>query len=397
MNNLQFIRGQGGVPKSLPGEDHISGFAMFIPEAESLPTPESGIDGFDTDDRIKPISTIETAESYGIKADATSWYTKVLHYHLSEAFRINPGISLYVGIFNIPASGFDFSEIKEIQNYAQGRIRQMAVWAPNDLASTDITSLQGHADTLRDQAKPVQILYGCTVSDISDLDDMRSAGTSRVSPVISQDGEGRGAELYEDAENTSTNSITHIGMFIGFLSLAKVHESIGWVQKFNSGVSLPAFADGTLLRDLDPAAIETLDANGYLFLVTYPGIGGSYPNDSHTLDEITSDYAFIEANRTMDKAERGIRTYLTPYLGAPLYVNPETGNLRIDTVKFLETLAGKQLEDMEAAGELSGYTVEVDPEQNVLSTSTVEFVIKPVQVGVMRKMKIKIGYTTKTA
>jgi len=370
---------------------------MFIPEAESLPTPESGIDGFDTDDRIKPISTIETAESYGIKADATSWYTKVLHYHLSEAFRINPGISLYVGIFNIPASGFDFSEIKEIQNYAQGRIRQMAVWAPNDLASTDITSLQGHADTLRDQAKPVQILYGCTVSDISDLDDMRSAGTSRVSPVISQDGEGRGAELYEDAENTSTNSITHIGMFIGFLSLAKVHESIGWVQKFNSGVSLPAFADGTLLRDLDPAAIETLDANGYLFLVTYPGIGGSYPNDSHTLDEITSDYAFIEANRTMDKAERGIRTYLTPYLGAPLYVNPETGNLRIDTVKFLETLAGKQLEDMEAAGELSGYTVEVDPEQNVLSTSTVEFVIKPVQVGVMRKMKIKIGYTTKTA
>jgi len=397
MNNLQFIRGQGGVPKTLPGKDHISGFAMFIPEAESLPTPESGIDGFDTDDRIKPISTIETAESYGIKADATSWYTKVLHYHLSEAFRINPGISLYVGIFNIPASGFDFSEIKEIQNYAQGRIRQMAVWAPNDLASTDITSLQGHADTLRAQAKPVQILYACTVSDISDLDDMRSAGTSRVSPVISQDGEGRGAELYGDAENTSTNSITHIGMFIGFLSLAKVHESIGWVQKFNSGVSLPAFADGTLLRDLDPAAIETLDANGYLFLVTYPGIGGSYPNDSHTLDEITSDYAFIEANRTMDKAERGIRTYLTPYLGAPLYVNPETGNLRIDTVKFLETLAGKQLEDMEAAGELSGYTVEVDPEQNVLSTSTVEFVIKPVQVGVMRKMKIKIGYTTKTA
>lgn len=397
MNNLQFIRGQGGVPKSLPGEDHISGFAMFIPDAEALPTPESGIDGFDTENRIKPISTIETAESYGIKVDAASWYTKVLHYHLSEAFRINPGISLYVGIFHIPASEFDFSEIKEIQNYAQGRIRQMAVWAPNELAGTDITALQGHADTLRAQAKPLQILYGCTVSDISALTDMRSAGTSRVSPVISQDGEGRGADLYEDSGNTSTYSITHIGMFIGFLSLAKVHESIGWVQKFNSGVSLPAFADGTLLRDLDPAAIETLDANGYLFLVTYPGIGGSYPNDSHTLDEITSDYAFIEANRTMDKAERGIRTYLTPYLGAPLYVNPETGNLRIDTVKFLETLAGKQLEDMEAAGELSGYTVEVDSEQNVLSTSTVEFVIKPVQVGVMRKMKIKIGYTTKTA
>jgi hypothetical protein len=397
MNDLQFIRGQGEVPKALPGEDHISGFAMFIPEAELLPTPESGIDGFDTENRIKPISSIETAESYGIKADASSWFIKVLYYHLSEIFRINPGISLYVGIFNIPATGFDFSEIKEIQNYAQGRIHQMAVWTPNALAGADITTLQGHADTLHEQAIPVQILYGCTISDISALTNMRSAGTSRVSLVISQDGEGRGADLYKDPGNTGTNSVTHIGMFLGFLSLAQVHESIGWVQKFNSGVSLPAFADGTLLRDLDQAVIETLDADGYLFLVTYPGIGGSYPNDSHTLDEVTSDYAFIEANRTMDKAERGIRTYLTPYLGSPLYVNPETGNLRIDTVKFLETLAGKQLEDMEAAGELSGFTVEIDPEQNVLLTSAVEFVIKSVQVGVMRKMKVKIGYTTKTA
>lgn len=398
MNELQFIRGQGGVPKSLPGEDHISGFVMLLPFGEPLPTPEPGVDGFTGENPVKPISTIETAESYGIKSDASNWYIKGLHYHLSEAFRINPGISLYVGIFELSGTGSDdFSEIKEVQSYAQGRIRQMGVWAPSKPLSTSaITLLQGHADTMHSQATPVQILYGATVSNLASLDNMRSSGTSRVSLVISQDGEGRGADLYADPANTDSQSVTHIGMFIGFLSLAKVHESIGWVQKFNSGLALPAFGDGTLLRDLDPAVIETLDANGYLFLVTYPGIGGSYPNDSHTLDEITSDYAFIEANRTMDKAERGIRTYLTPYLGAPLYVDPESGKLRTDTVKFLETLAGKQLEDMEAAGELSGYIVEIDPEQNVLSTSTVEFVIKQVQVGVMRKAKIKIGYTTKT-
>ena len=47
---------------------------------------------------------------------------------------------------------------------------------------------------------------------------------------------------------------------------------------------------------------------------------------------------------------------------------------------------------MEKAGELSGYEASIDPEQDVLSTSTVEVVIKNVPVGVIRKMKVKIGY-----
>lgn len=49
---------------------------------------------------------------------------------------------------------------------------------------------------------------------------------------------------------------------------------------------------------------------------------------------------------------------------------------------------------MERAGELSGFAVEIDPEQNILANSTLEFVIKNVAVGVMRHIKVKIGYTT---
>lgn len=113
------------------------------------------------------------------------------------------------------------------------------------------------------------------------------------------------------------------------------------------------------------------------------------------MDLATGDYAFIEAMRTIDKAVRGVRTYLTPYIASPLYVNAETGELTADTCAYLEQLAGRQLEDMERAGELSGYVVEIDPKQNVLATSTVEFVIKQVGVGVMRKISVKIGFTTK--
>ena len=75
-----------------------------------------------------------------------------------------------------------------------------------------------------------------------------------------------------------------------------------------------------------------------------------------------------------------------------MYIDANTGKLQSYTVAYLETVANKALEDMEKAGELSGYEAKIDPEQDVLSTSTVEVVIKNVPVGVIRKMKVKIGY-----
>ena len=97
----------------------------------------------------------------------------------------------------------------------------------------------------------------------------------------------------------------------------------------------------------------------------------------------------------MDKATRGIRKKLLPYLNAPLYVDAQSGKLRADNVAHLEALAGEALEDMEKAGELSGFVASIDPDQDLLSTSQLEVVIKNVPVGVMRNVIIKIGYTTK--
>jgi hypothetical protein len=89
---------------------------------------------------------------------------------------------------------------------------------------------------------------------------------------------------------------------------------------------------------------------------------------------------------------RGVRTYLIPELGGNIYIDAETGKMQAYSVSHLETTANKALEDMEKAGELSGYKVEIDPEQDVLSTSEVEIVIRQVAVGVMRKIKVKIGF-----
>lgn len=387
MNKLNIERQNGNIPKSIAGEDHISGFIAYMSEAE-LPLAFA-------EEHIQAVSTIDKAESLGITLDSTNWSIKVLHYHLTEIFRVNPAISLYLGLFAKPESNnYTFAEIKTVQNYAEGRIRQMGIWCGDKtFTAEDLTAIQGIADALDEVNAPLSILYAPKVERVASLPtNVAGANQCRVSVVIGQAGSGTAAELYADTDNISKTSVSCIGVILGLLSSAAVHQSISWVKQFPAGISMPAFSDGTLYRDLDKVLIEQLDTARYIFLVTHVGQSGSYVNDSHTMDDAISDYAMIESVRTMDKAVRGIRTYLIPELGGNIYIDAETGKMQSYSVSHLEMTANKALEDMEKAGELSGYTVEIDPEQDVLSTNSVEIVIKQVPVGVMRKINVKIGF-----
>ncbi|WP_289634514.1 DUF2586 family protein [uncultured Duncaniella sp.] len=385
--SLNIQRQNGNVPKSLPGEDHITGFVAYLPAAD-IPA------AFETE-HVQPLSTIDAAEAAGIKEDAASWGVRVLHYQLSELYRINPAVSLYVAIFEKPQGGSQtFAEIKTVQNFAAGRIRQIGVWCGDrTLSGDDLTALQGVADALAEEEAELSIVYAPKVSTLSTMPvNLAGENKSRVSVVIGQAGSGKGAELFNDKTNTGKASVSGLGVVMGLLSSAKVHQCIAWIKEFPTGVSLPAFGDGTLLRDVDKALLETLDTARYLFFVTHTGQAGSYMNDSHTMDSAISDYAAIESVRSMDKAVRGIRTYVKPELGSNVYVDPSSGQLASYTVAHLETVANQALETMERAGELSGYKVEIDPAQDVASTSLVEFVIKNVAVPVMRHVRIKIGF-----
>ena len=387
MQSIKFQRTNGNIPKTLAGQDHISGFVAYV---TTLPT------GFSESARIQPCSSIETAEKLGITNDeGAAWEIRMLHYHLSEVYRLNPGISLYVGLFSKPTgSNYTFSEIKTMQNYAGGALRQVAVWCGHkELAAGDLTALQGIATYLQEYDRPLSIGYAPKVTAVTSMTaSLAGAGKCNVSVIIGQAGKGVGADLYTDAANTGKSSVSGVGVWLGITSKAAVHQSIASVENFPTGVDLPAFGDGTLLRDLDTAIVESLDTSRFLFFVTYDGYADSYFNDSHTMDDATSDYAMIENVRTMDKAVRGIRKALLPKLGGTLYVDAETGQLASYEVEYLTTIANKPLEDMQKAGELSGLKVEIDPNQDVLSTSELEFVITQVGVGVLRRIKCKIGF-----
>ncbi len=385
--SLKILRENGNVPKSLPGEDHITGLVSYMAATDIPDTFKTG--------RVQALSTIDAAESAGITADAESWAVRVLHYHLSEIYRLNPAVSLYVAIFEKPqGESQTFAELKTVQNFAAGRIRQIGVWCGDrTLSGDDLTALQGVADALAGEEAELSVVYAPKVGTLNTMPvNLAGENKSRVSVVIGQAGSGKGAELYNDKTNTGKASVSGLGVVMGLLSSAKVHQSIAWIKEFPTGVSLPAFGDGTLLRDVDKALLETLDTARYLFFVTHIGQAGSYMNDSHTMDSAISDYAAIESVRTMDKAVRGIRTYVKPELGGNVYVDASTGQLASYTVAHLETVANQALEAMERAGELSGYKVEIDPAQDVAGSGTVEIVIKNVAVPVMRHVRIKIGF-----
>lgn len=382
--SLTIVRQNGNVPKSQNGQDHVSGFVAYLLEAD-IPAAFKA-------EPVQAVSTIDKAEELGITADATAWSVKMLHYQLEEVFRINPSITLYVGLFSKPES-MTFQEMKKVQNYAEGAIRQMAIWNGDTAPTADnIVKLEAVADSLDTENAPLSTLYAPLVSNYKNLPSNLATNNPRVSVVIAQAGSGTGAELYKSKDNKTKATVSAIGVALGTLSKAAVHQCIAWVKNFPSGISMPALGDGTLVRTIDKGELEKLDTNRYLFLNNVVGVAGSYWNDSHTMDSPTSDYAAIESVRTMDKAVRGIRTYLTPELGGNVYIDPNTGKLQSYTVSHLETTANIPLEEMEKAGELSGYKAEIDAEQDVLSTNTIEVTIKNVPVGVVRKFKVKIGF-----
>lgn len=316
----------------------------------------------------------------------------VWHYHISEFFRVQPKGSLYIGIWS---SSTSFSEIQTMQETADGKIRQLGVFKDGSFSAGDTTTIQSVCNTLASLHKPLSVIYAGNIygtTDLTTLANLASYTNPNVSAVIGQDGAGQGNYLYQ----TQAKSITCLGATLGAVALAKVSEDIAWVSKFNisNGYECDTlvFANGTPVKTTSQSTLNTLDNYRYIFLIKYVGIAGSYFNDSHTAIAVTSDYAYIENNRTIDKAVRGIYSSMLPSLNSPLSLNAN-GTLKDTTVAFFESEAAINLEQMVRNNELSAFDVTIDPTQNVLSTSNLTIAVKLVPVGVARQITVNIGFT----
>lgn len=392
--SLIINRGQGGLGRPLAGKDHISGLSYYHNHISNLPT------GFGTD-RIKQVFSIKEAEDLGITEGSADWGT--LWYHISEYFRLQPKGNLWVQVNAGDAvtiadyDAHDFAELTTLRREAEGTIRQIGVFAPQAVFSTtQVTALQAEVDAAKTEKMPLSVIYGADISgtaDLSTLPDLRTLTAAGVSVVIGEDGGAAGAALAV----STTKSVTTVGATLGAVSFAAVNESIAWVEKFNlvtgAELEVAAFSNGDLLKSKAESFLDALNDKGYIFLrkFTNVGLAGTYFNDTPTAITETSDYAYIENNRTIDKAIRNIRELLTPKLNSPLVVESD-GSLFEDTVAVFDSLTRQALDQMARAQEVSAYDVIIDPTQNVLSTSKIFISVKIVPVGVARTIEFEVGY-----
>ena len=384
---ISFNRGQGGLGRPLATNDHISGFIMPFVNA-NLPS------GFSTTDRIKIVYSISEAETLGITQAGT--YTKLLWYHLNQFFKRQPLGKLYIHL--IDSTAVTFAEVETLQNFSGGEIRQIGFYNVLSAFSTaNLTTIQASCTTLEGINKPVQVLYACNfqaITTIGSLADLRALSCKNVSVVIGEDGDNLGSAL----AISETKSVTCIGSALGVLSASKVNENLGWIEKFNvvenGEFNEPALAITSatfLVKNQSQSALDGVNDKGYIFLNKQVGIDGTYFNDSPTAISETSDYAYIENNRTIDKAIRNVRVFLLPSLNSPLYVNQD-GTLSEDVISKFKNDCERALEKMDIDGEISDYKVIINPLQDVLTTSKLSIAIKIVPVGVAREIEINIGF-----
>ena len=323
----------------------------------------------------------------------------VWHYQISEYFRVQSKGILYIQFSAVPST-YNFIEVNNLQVQASGKCRQIMVFSANgtsaSLINADIDALETQSITMSGNYTPCSFVYSSNIiaiTDLSTLPNLRTRTAEHCSMVIGQDGAGLGGWL-----SISTGlSVPQLGACLGAVSLSKVSECIGWVGKFNlsNGTEneVLAFSNTQTWATMYASyynLLNQLDNYGYIFLTKKNNINGSYFNDSHTCISINSDYAYIERNRTIDKAVRNSYLELIPLANSPLLLNSD-GTLSNSAIANFVDAEKPSMDQMVRDNEISAYAVIIDPTQNIQSTSTINITVKIVGVGVARNIVVNLS------
>lgn len=381
LNDVRFITAAGGLGRLPAEKDYVS--AMFVTLAD---TPSNWVGTLG-----KKYLSVAEAQADGIVAGDADF--GLLHYFMSEFFRVAGASELWV----VDASDAGFTA-QNVYALTGGELRQ--VYWHTEVAYSGIVAQVGTCQTFATAMATLHaplVIVTNVKDEVSAVNGtlqvtLRAANAPDVSVLIAGDGSGTGAAL---ATSLGVNYVPAAGAVLGAMARARVHENIGWVDRFNltQGAELQnvVLSDGADVSAIAGSVLDTLNTNGYLFLRKHAGIAGAYVNDTHTATVATSDFAYVENNRTIQKAKRLLRTALLPTLNSPLSFTTN-GTLAPDTLTFFETLGARPLTRMQNAGELSNFGILIDPAQDVLSTGTLEVQMELQPRGVARTINVVIGF-----
>lgn len=360
--------------------------------------------------------SIEDAEALGVTPAYDDTNELLVWHRLNRLFKRNPSITVY---FMPVAQTVTLAQMADKENNYLAKVLRdkkdavLAMIALNpetDYAPTIVTGLD--EDSIAAMYK-LQELYEFEASRFRYpnfyLEGRAFSGTASAALNLrTLENECADVAMVIMADNDTSNlkavynKYAAVEDYVGLISKAAVSQNAGEIIPIfnltdaNEGFFLNAgLSSGTHINDFSEVALDLLNEKGYVFATydTEAEIPGYYIVDTNTCSKIDSDYAYDENSRTIKKAIRLARKKLAPRVKSRLYVDENTGKLSPETVKDLEVVGREALRPMLTSKDISGgIDSYVDPAQNLLTSSELEYILTFIPVAIGRKINLKIGF-----
>ncbi|KAB2918690.1 MAG: hypothetical protein F9K23_00705 [Bacteroidetes bacterium] len=363
---------------------------------------------------IYPLKSIKDLEALGVDAAYDTTNATLIHHHISRIFFHNPNAEVHLMALaqtTTLAAMVDVANVsnaKKLLKDKNGRIKLLGVirnpasgYTPTLSGGLDddviaaIPKAQALVEEEAGEYRYCSVIvegrsYNGTAAAATDLRTLEAPG---VSVVI-------GADKDVSGSNALYNGYAAVGDYLGMLSKAAVSQSPAEViddfdlqDTANSYWLNPGLSSNALISAQTKSTLDTLNDKGYIFAIPQAGLTGIWFNDTHTCEAIDNDYAYIEGNRTVDKAIQLARVKTLPRLNSRLLIDEETGQLTDAARTGIEENAKAAIEPMKTDGDISGgIDCFIDPEQNLLAGDALamELTFTPVAIG--RQIQISVGF-----
>ena len=319
----------------------------------------------------------------------------------------------------------NWDAIDIMQRVSGGTINQLGIYTEQPLWRQNgaeekytlnlVKSVNDKAVAMAEQHQPLSIILAANCSNTgADTAEGKKIDLNKIPTALCES--SRTSVIFGQARSTLVSTIQKanknntpvgfLGAMLGCLAKANVQESVAWVKQFNlfddnfQNIELgfgdinqtdgEEFISLNAYESLSPTLLDNLDDKGYIFLIKYAGReNGIYISKDQTCSD--GDFRTIARNRTINKSRRAVRSALLPYVNSPLMVNPTTGFLAPSKITAFKTLIGDILKKMQSDQEISGYSVNIDANQNVLVDDTLRISYVIVPVGVAVKIYVEEG------
>ncbi len=357
---------------------------------------------------------INSAEGLGITASTDDTNGDLIHYHLSEMFRLSPESTFWIipvdkikTVAELVADDALKAAIRGIENVNVIGLAGLSTLVAS--AAVDAVALQGLVESFLQEYLYVDGIFvegvgGAAALAVADYDDLRAITAPNVSYVVAQD-------PAVAALNAAYAKRAAIGTVLGSVAVRKVHEDIGSVdieekprsRRGEENYSLAserlgywlsaALSDGTAFQMLTEAEQKSLTAKGWMYVGSFANYSGFYWNGCPTAVTKDSDYAYFNFNCIWNKAARLIRQTLIPRVRSKVPTEPTTGYLKSTWISGCESAVNARLDTMVSAGNIEDKDVYINPAQAIGEDTPLEIKCQLVVGRIVHEFSIDLGLT----